>query len=292
MKKEEFRELCKNTVVLDGGTGSWLMAHGMPRGTCTEKWILENPDVLIDLQKSYVDAGSQILCAPTFGANRINLSMHGLEKDLKEMNLRLVETSRKAVGDRAFLAGDMSTFGKMMAPNGEMTYDLAYELYSEQIQALVEAGVDVLLAETMINIDEMLAMIDASTQICDLPILCSMTVDADGSLFSGGNIYDAVAAFEAAGADAVGINCSVGPDQMTTVIRNIKETVSIPVIAKPNAGLPFITDAGQAVYSMGPEDFAEHMMVLKQNGADIIGGCCGTNPDYIRAVKQKLINCQ
>ena len=140
----------------------------------------------------------------------------------------------------------------------------------------------------MINIEETLAAVDAASQVCDLPVLCSMTVEADGSIFSGGNAVEAALALESAGASAVGINCSVGPDQLVSVVRNIKEAVSIPVIAKPNAGMPVIDDKGNAVYSMGAAEFAKHMKVLVENGASIIGGCCGTTPEYIKAVAEIL----
>ena len=145
-----------------------------------------------------------------------------------------------------------------------------------------------IIAETMINIEETLAAVDAASQVCELPILCTMTVEADGSIFSGGNAVEAALALESAGASAVGINCSVGPDQLVSVVRNIKEAVSIPVIAKPNAGMPVNDDKGNAVYSMGAAEFAKHMKVLVENGASIIGGCCGTTPEYIKAVAQEL----
>lgn len=288
MTKQDFQELTRQLVLLDGATGSNLMAAGMPRGVCTESWVLDHKEVLTDLQKAYVDAGSRIVYAPTFGGNRISLSLHGLESRLPELNLRLVELSKNAVGADAYVAGDITTTGKMMAPAGEMTYETALSVYTEQIRSLTDAGVDLLVAETMINIEETLAALDAASQVCTLPIMCTMTVEADGSIFSGGNAMEAAAALEAAGADAVGINCSVGPDQLVSVVRNIRETVSIPVIAKPNAGMPHITDDGRAVYDMDAETFAGHMEVLVENGASIIGGCCGTTPEFIRAVAKRL----
>ena len=154
----------------------------------------------------------------------------------------------------------------------------------KQIEILKNAGVDLIVAETMINIEETLAAVDAASTVCQLPIMCTMTVDADGSIFSGGNAIEAAVSLEAAGADAVGVNCSVGPDQLISVIRNIRENVSIPVIAKPNAGMPFIDDQGNAVYSMKAPDFAKHIKALIDVGAGIVGGCCGTTPEYIKEV--------
>lgn len=288
MTKTEFKDLNKNLLLLDGATGSNLMAAGMPRGVCTETWVLNHKEILQKLQKAYIDAGSRIIYAPTFGANRINLKLHHLEDKIKEMNYELVAIAKESANGQAFIAGDITTTGKMMAPSGDLTYEEAFEVYEEQISFLRDAGVDMIIAETMINIEETLAAADAASQVCELPILCTMTVEADGSIFSGGNAVEAALALESAGASAVGINCSVGPDQLVSVVRNIKEAVSIPVIAKPNAGMPVIDDKGNAVYSMGAAEFAKHMKVLVENGASIIGGCCGTTPEYIKAVAQEL----
>ena len=206
---------------------------------------------------------------------------------IKKINTRLVSYSREvadAASRKVYVAADITTSGKMMEPAGDMTYEAAFEMYREQIEILKNAGVDLIVAETMINIEETLAAVDAASTVCQLPIMCTMTVDADGSIFSGGNAIEAAVSLEAAGADAVGVNCSVGPDQLISVIRNIRENVSIPVIAKPNAGMPFIDDQGNAVYSMKAPDFAKHIKALIDAGAGIVGGCCGTTPEYIKEV--------
>lgn len=288
MTKQEFQKLTENLLFLDGATGSNLMAQGMPRGICTERWVIEHRDVIQKLQKSYIEAGSRIIYAPTFGGNRLSLKQHGLENKIQEINSTLVSYSREIAGNKAFVAGDITTSGQFITADGEYTYEDAFEMYKEQITILKNAGVDLIAAETMINIEETLAAVDAANSVCDLPVMCTVTVEADGSIFSGGNAVEAAVAFESAGAAAVGINCSVGPDQLVSVIRNIREAVSIPVIAKPNAGMPVIDDQGNAVYSMNPADFAKHMQVLVENGAGIIGGCCGTTPDFIREMKKLL----
>lgn len=288
MTKKEFRELTEKVLILDGATGSNLMAQGMPQGICTELWVMEHKEIIQNLQRAYIEAGSQVIYAPTFGGNRRNLQQHGLEDRIVEINHTLVSYSREVAGERVFVAGDITTSGQFVTAEGEYTYEDAFEMYKEQIQILQEAGVDLLAAETMINIEETLAAVDAANAVCQLPIMCTMTVEADGSIFSGGNAVEAAVALESAGADAVGINCSVGPDQLVSVVRNIREAVSIPVIAKPNAGMPVIDDQGNAVYSMLPEEFAGHMKVLAENGASIMGGCCGTTPEFIRAMHQLL----
>lgn len=284
MTKQEFRELTSSLLLLDGATGSNLMKAGMPSGVCTEVWILEHRDVITDLQRAYAEAGSQIIYAPTFGANPINLARHGLEDKLTEFTHKLVEYTRSAVKGSAYIAGDMTTTGEMLEPFGDLTYEEAREAYIKQITCLVEAKVDLLVVETMISIQETFAALDAAQSVCDLPVMCSLTVEADGSLFTGGNVIDAARDLEEAGACAVGINCSVGPDQMESVVRGIKQKVTIPVLAKPNAGMPDIDSQGKAVYHMPPEAFAEHMQKLVDSGATIIGGCCGTTPAYIKAL--------
>lgn len=281
MTELEFQNLVKSGIVLlDGAMGSNLMLKGMPKGVCTEKWVSEHPEVQKEIQGAYVDAGAQIIYAPTFQANRISLKNHKLEDSIRDLNFVPVQHAKEVAGDRALVAGDITSTGRYTED-----YDVLLEVYKEQISLLAEAGVDLLAIETMIGTDETMAAIDAAKNVCDLPIICTMTVEADGSLLLGGNIYEAVATYEAMGASAVGINCSLGPDQLVAIVNGMKNAVSIPVVVKPNAGMPFINDKGQAEYTMGPEEFAKHMMALVDVGADLIGGCCGTNPEYIRALK-------
>lgn len=288
MTKEQFRKLTENILLLDGATGSNLMASGMPRGICTETWVIEHKEIFQELQRAYIAAGSQVIYAPTFGGNRINLAKHGLTDRIEEINRTLVGYSRELAGDGVYVAGDITTSGSFITADGDYTYDDAFKMYQEQVKILADASIDLIAAETMINIEETLAAVDATNSVCDLPIMCTMTVEADGSIFSGGNAIEAAVSLEAAGADAVGINCSVGPDQLVSVVRSIKENVSIPVIAKPNAGMPTIDDKGNAVYSMNPEDFASYMKILIENGASVVGGCCGTTPAFIRALHDSI----
>ena len=286
MTKEEFQKLAEKAILLDGATGSNLFVMGMPRGICSEEWILDHPDVLVELQKAYVEAGSQILCAPTFGANRFNLSSHGLGAQVEEMNHELVKISKKAVDGKAYVAGDVTAIVKMIGMSPEATYEKAMERYIEQMRYLVDAGVDVILMETMTSMDEAMAALEAAQQVCDLPVLCSMTIDADGSIYAGGHIFEAAETLQEMGADAVGINCSVGPEQLVSIVEGLNQRLHIPMIVKPNAGMPKISDTGEASYDMTPERFGRSMKVLLEKGAKIVGGCCGTTPDYIRELKK------
>lgn len=284
MTKEQLTErLQQGPLILDGATGSNLMLAGMPRGVSTELWVLEHRQALIDLQRAYVAAGSQVVYAPTFQANRVSMP----EADIPSLIPSLVAISREAVGGQVLVAGDVSTTGRM-APLGPVTYDELVECYMEAITALKRAGVDYIAAETLMTVEEATAILDAANAVTDLPVVVSMTIEADGGLLFGGNIFDACEQLEAMGAAAVGINCAVGPDQLTSIIRTLRERVTVPIIAKPNAGMPEINDQGVAVYSMGPEVFGQHMVALRDAGASLLGGCCGTNPEYIRAMRQSL----
>ena len=285
MTKQEFQNLVKQRpVILDGATGSNLMKAGMPKGVCTEQWICENPKPLQELQKAYEKAGSQIVYAPTFSANRISLKNYGLESQVEELNKALIEISRTAVGNKVLVAGDLTTAG-----NQETPYEELLETYREQILVQDQEGIDLLVAETMLGVTECMAVLDAAASVCSLPVMCTLTVESDGSLFFGGNIYEAVETLEEMGADAVGINCSTGPDQLLSVVENMRKRVHIPLIVKPNAGMPVINDQGQPVYSMEAREFAAGMKHLVDAGADIIGGCCGTTPEYIQKLHDTFV---
>lgn len=289
MDKREFKALSERGIILlDGATGSNLTLAGMPKGISTEKWVLEHREIFCNLQRSYADAGSQIVYAPTFAANRIGLSNFGMEDQVWDLNHRLVELSREAVGNRAMIAGDLTTTGRLMEPQGDMTYEELFDVYREQIEALADAGVDLLVAETMLSVDETAVALDAAQAVCDLPVMCTLSVEADGSALYGGSAAEAVETLQELGASAVGVNCSVGPDQLESVIATMAKKAKIPVIAKPNAGMPFINEKGEAIYNMDPQRFAQSIKRLIDAGAGIVGGCCGTTPEYIRVLKEFL----
>lgn len=280
MTREEFRALISaGPVLLDGATGSNLMKAGLPRGACAETWILDHPAVLLDLQRRYVEAGSQIVYAPTFTANAVYLGQHGLGDRVEELNERLAALSRAAVDGKALVAGDMTTVGTPDVP-----YERMLEVYTQQARALAAAGVDLFAVETMMGLEETMAALEACRMVSDLPVLCSFSVTGDGMLYFGGSVYDAAPQLEGFGADAVGVNCSSGPDQMETVVRTLAALLTVPVAAKPNAGMPTIDDLGVAHYSMRAAEFGRHMEKLRAAGAVLLGGCCGTDPDYIRAL--------
>ena len=289
MKKQDFERLVQSgVVILDGATGSNLRKAGMPVGVSSEQWVLEHPQVLQELQSAYVDAGSQIVYAPTFAANRISLRNFNLQDQVLDLNAKLVRICKDGVGSRAFVAGDLTTTGLLLEPSGDLTYDALYQAYREQIKALVDAGVDLLVAETMLGVDETVVALDAAQSVCDLPMMCTLTLEADGTAMYGGNAVEAVVSLQEMGAAAVGLNCSVGPDQLESVISNMKAVANVPIIAKPNAGMPVINDKGEAIYNMDAVTFARYTKRLVEVGAGIVGGCCGTTPEYIKELYKAL----
>lgn len=286
MTRDEFaKRISENGIlVLDGATGTNLMRRGMPKGVCTEAWALEHPDIVEELQNGFIEAGSEVVYAPTFSCNRHQLKGFGLEGNIKDMNRDLVRISQGVARGRAYVAGDVAPTGLVLESiGGDATIEQVFDIYKEQITYLAESGVDLLVIETMMSMDESTIALDAANEAApDLPVMVTMSVQADGTAYYGGTIYEAVEVFDAMGASAVGVNCCSGPDQLISMIRMIADSVSVPVIAKPNAGMPHISPLGMAEYDMDAETFAGHMKALKEAGASVLGGCCGTTPEYIR----------
>ena len=286
MNRTEFQNWTKHHIrLMDGATGSNLMKAGMPRGVCTEQWVLEHPDAILALQSAYKAAGSDMVYAPTFCANCIALSGYGLQDDVSRMNRELVALSKKAVGSGVLVAGDMTTTGKPADPEDSEGYQLLLDAYREQAEALISAGADLIGVETMMGVNECVAAIEAIRSLGDIAVICTLSVQSDGKCYFDGSVFEAAEILEALGADAIGVNCSTGPDQLESVIRTLKNTCTLPIIAKPNAGMPKISDSGEAVYSMEAGEFAHHMERLVEAGASLIGGCCGTTPEFIEALR-------
>ena len=260
----------------------------MPVGVCPEQWILENSEVLIDLQKQYVEAGTDILFAPTFTASRIKLKEYGLEDHLEEMNRKLVALSKEAAkGTNALVAGDLTMTGEQLYPLGDLMFEDLVDVYKEQAKIIADAGADLFVVETMMSLQECRAAVLAIREVCDLPVMVSLTYNEDGRTLYGTDPVTAVVVMQSLGADAVGMNCSTGPEAMLEPIAKMAEYAAIPLLAKPNAGMPELID-GQTVFNVEPEEFAEVGKKLVEEGAAIIGGCCGTTPEHIRALKEAV----
>ena len=293
MTREEFITLSKDHILyLDGATGSNLVKAGMPSGVCPEQWILEHQDVMLQLQKDYVQVGTNILYAPTFTANRVKLAEYHLEKNMTSMIRDLVAISKKAAestpGHPVYVAGDLTMTGEQLKPMGKMDLETLIDIYKEQILCLVDAGADLLVVETMMSLAETRAALIAAKEVCDLPVIATLTFEADGRTLFGTDAKTAAIVLESLGASAIGANCSTGPAQMESIISEMVSHTRIPVIAKPNAGLPFLDENGTTCYNMEAEEFAEEMEVLVNAGATILGGCCGTTPEFIRQIHERF----
>lgn len=293
MTREKFIDFTKDHIIyLDGATGSNLVKAGMPSGVCPEQWILEHREVMLQLQKEYVQAGTNILYAPTFTANRVKLAEYHLEKNMSSMIHDLVAISKEAAastpGHPVYVAGDITMTGEQLRPMGKMELEDLIAIYKEQILCLVDAGADLLVVETMMSLAETRAALIAAKEVCDLPVIATLTFEADGRTLFGTDAKTAAVVLESLGASAIGANCSTGPAQMEGIISDMVAVTTIPIIAKPNAGLPFLDENGTTCYNMEAEEFTEEMQVLVNAGATILGGCCGTTPEFIRQIHDRF----
>ena len=293
MTREKFIDFTKDHIIyLDGATGSNLVKAGMPSGVCPERWILEHREVMLQLQKEYVQAGTNILYAPTFTANRVKLAEYHLEKNMSSMIHDLVAISKEAAastpGHPVYVAGDITMTGEQLRPMGKMELEDLIAIYKEQILCLVDAGADLLVVETMMSLAETRAALIAAKEVCDLPVIATLTFEADGRTLFGTDAKTAAVVLESLGASAIGANCSTGPAQMEGIISDMVSVTMIPIIAKPNAGLPFLDENGTTCYNMEAEEFTEEMQVLVNVGATILGGCCGTTPEFIRQLHDRF----
>ena len=285
LNKEEFQKKVADGIrILDGATGSNLRNAGMPKGCCTEAWVLEHPEVLMDLQRRYAEAGSDIIYAPTFQAQPIALKAVGLDAQTEEVNAKLVAISR-AAAPGCLIAGDLTTLATFCDSWNPDSFDLLVENYRRQIRGLMDGGADILVGETLLYQQEAEAILTAAELEGAGAAMYTFTMQGDGSLFSGADAGKVLQELEQAGAAAVGFNC-VAADMMTPyLVSKLRRYVKIPLICKPNAGVPTINDDGVAVYAQTPEEFADIVKQCKANGANIFGGCCGTAPEYIAALK-------
>ena len=288
LTREEFHEKIAGGVhFLDGATGSNLRKAGMPNGCCTEEWVLHHPEVLVSLQRSYAEAGSQIIYAPTFQAQPIALATVGLEKHTETINADLAALSRSAAPG-CLIAGDLTTLAAYCESWNPDNFDLLVENYRRQIKGLMDGGCDILVGETLMYPQEAEAILCAAELEGAGAVMYSFTMMGDGSLFSGPDAGPVLQELEAAGAAAVGFNC-VGMDMMTPyLVSKLRRYVKGPLICKPNAGNPIINAQGQAEYSMNAGEFAAFALQCRQNGATLLGGCCGTDPEFISQVRNSV----
>ena len=274
-------------LILDGATGTELQKRGYTGDVCAEQWTLEHPEAIIDIQRGYVDSGSQVLYTPTFGANRRKLEEHGIFNRTEDYNRRLAALSEQASGGRALRAGDISPTGAFLAPLGDVSFEELVDIYTQQAAGLESAGVDLFVIETMMTLSDARAAVLAVRSVSDKPIFVTFTCDENGRSISGGDVTAALVVLQGMGIDAFGLNCSAGPEQMLPQLRRLREYARVPLIAKPNAGMPQIVD-GKAVYDCTPEEFVALIPDMLCTGVAVFGGCCGTTAAHIAALRDAL----
>ncbi len=281
----EFLELLKapGPVILDGGMGTMLQAKGLALGEHPELAALDHPDWLLDIHRAYVEAGAQILCANTFGANREKLRRTG--KTVEEAIPPSIAIARKAAAGRALVALDLGPIGQLLEPTGTLDFEAAVDIFAQQVRAAVSAGADLVMVETMTDLQECRAALLAVKENSTLPVLVSMTYEERGRTFLGHAPACAALTLEGMGADAIGINCSLGPREMPALVEELARWTTLPISVKPNAGLP---DPGGAGYDITADQFAAAMAELAELGVKCYGGCCGTTPEYIAKLRSAL----
>ncbi len=288
LHKTEFQNyLFSGLRILDGATGSNLRAAGMPKGCCTEQWVLENPEPLVALQRGYAQAGSEIIYAPTFQAQPLALKAVGLESQTEKMNEALVALSRSAAPG-CLIAGDITTLASFCDSYNPDCFPLLVENYRRQIRGLIDGGADLLVGETLLYPQEAEAILTAAELEGAGAVMYSFTMQPDGSLFSGAEAGPVLRELEHAGACAVGFNCVAADGTTPALVSKLRRYTRLPLICKPNAGNPVIDPQGIARYPMGPEEFASILAQCREMGASLLGGCCGTTPEYIRAMVRSV----
>ena len=276
----------KSVVIVDGGMGTLLQANGLMGGELPELWNLTHPEALLKIQSDYVNAGCDILTANMFGANRLKLEKTG--HTVQEVVSQALKLAHTASGGKAAVALDIGPSGKLLKPFGDLAFDDAYELFKEEIIAGRD-NADLVIIETMSDAYEAKAALLAAKENCDLPVIVTFTFDSTGKLLTGSNIPAALLLAESLGADAVGINCSLGPEQMESFVDEMLTLTNLPIVINPNAGLP-VSVNGETSYPVGPEEFYAYMERFAEKGAAILGGCCGTTPEHIRLLAERLKN--
>ena len=276
-----------NHIVIDGGMGTMLQAAGLPAGASPDVWNITNPDAVRAVHAAYLAAGANVITSNTFGSTRPRQKRGAYQPaELAAAGVRLVKEAIASSGKTAYCALDVGPLGEFLEPLGDLTEEEASEYFREEIEAGVAAGADCILIETMSALDEAILCVRAAKAYgAGLPVLCTLTYSPAGRLMTGEPIETVVAALEEAGADAIGCNCGVGPEQLVALLPRFTACATKPLIMQPNAGLPEYRD-GQTVYLVGPDAFAREMQTLATGGVWALGGCCGTTPEHTARLAQ------
>lgn len=275
--------------IFDGAIGTMLQNAGMKPGDCPELLNITNAELVQKVHRAYFEAGSDIIETNTFGASRIKLAEYNLSDRMAEINMAAVQNVKIASDGKAKVAGAMGPTGGFIKPLGNLDFDDVYQNYLEQAKVLAKAGADYILIETCIDIQEMRAALLAAKDACSLPVICQLSFSEDGRTVTGTDAQSAAVILSAMGADVIGANCSLGPEQLVPIVKELAENCTCPISIQPNAGMPHLVD-GKTVFPMTPEDFGKWAPELVKAGASFVGGCCGTTPAHIKAIKEALKN--
>lgn len=282
-------QACDSGLLFDGAIGTILIRQGLTGGKASEQWTLEQPEVLTGIHRQYFEAGSDVVTTNTFGGNAIKLAHCGLENRIEEINRFGVALVREAVGEIGYVAGDLGPTGQMLEPSGPLEPEAAQAAFCQQAAYLADAGADLIIIETIFDLTEAIAAIKGAREACDLPVFSTMTFQETTRGFvtiMGNGVEASLKEMLAAGAVAVGANCSLGSESMLKMARKVRDMIEAPLIFQPNAGTPEVRKS-ETFYPEKKDDYAENMIQLKAAGVEIVGGCCGTTPEYIRAIKNK-----
>ncbi|MCG2676480.1 homocysteine S-methyltransferase family protein [bacterium] len=280
MKHNFLERLKDEIIVFDGAMGTELPPN---LGRCPEELNLIHPEVVANVHSSYVEAGADVITANTFGGNRLKLKENGLEDKLEEINTRGIEIAREVTGGKAFVAASVGPTGKLLEPLGEFTFDQFYDVYQEQIKVLAQAGADIIILETMLDIQEAKIALLAVKENCNLPVICSLTFTEEGRMVTGSDPLIAATILEPLKPDVLGANCSLGPKGLMNVMKEFASATSLPLIVRPNAGLPRMVK-GKTVYPATPDYMAKYALKFVNLGINIVGSCCGSGPEHTKAI--------
>ena len=275
--------------IFDGAMGTMLQRGGLKSGGCPELMNIENPEVVKKIHRAYIDAGANFITANTFGASSLKLEHYGLSDRVREINFAAVKIAKDVAGENIKVAGDIGPTGKFISPLGDLDFENAYNIFSEQIKFLVEAGVDYIIIETFIDIQEMRAALLAAHDVCDLPVICQLSYQEDGRTVTGTDPKTAAVILDAMGASVIGVNCSLGPEQLLPIVKILAENCSVPVSVQPNAGMPYLEN-GVTKFPMDAKTFGSWGVKLVEAGATFLGGCCGTTPEHIKNLADNVKN--
>jgi 5-methyltetrahydrofolate--homocysteine methyltransferase len=280
------KKVREHGLFLDGAMGSMLISAGLQGGLVPEAWLLERPDEISEVHRQYKEAGAEVLTTATFGGNDISLEKAGLGRQMELINSTAVVLAKRIADDDCFVAGNIGPTGELLSPAGLLTVDKAKHSFADQANVLADSGVDLFLVQTFYDLQELLAAVEGIKAVCDVPIFATMSFQEKKSRFvtiMGNRVEESMKTLQDAGVSVVGANCSIASSAMVRLAKELRSVTSAPVLVQPNAGVPQLEN-GIAVYNESPDSFAQNIKEIKSLGIEVVGGCCGTTPEHIKAM--------